>query len=690
MRTASMLVYKSPSSGRAEPRLALVRPARAAEFFDVRGLIEMLVDRVRGGVRYGGVQYVALLNEDVQQQLRLKRNALHATAFIGQNQRQQLLQLGDKLDFLPPDHAIPKEWLEDLTLPLPAWPERNMPGALLLAEHAFAGKGTRRARDVIGLTALAIDLDIHKLLQGSLESQDDPLGIAAVAAMGYLNQRGDAAALPHEAIVWERSKGGRPRKPMAHEPAYDRTHPLAGKPLYEAAAGRWKALPTERSEAALCQLRNDRAALSILQCDPYVQAFIARYLLELLDTCGLSPTCVTLSGRGLHLRWRLSEWVPANAAPRWELMQRMLHWLLRWAGSDPNVSTDRARAFRVPGTMNARSGTRSQRYRAVPGSPFADVLRDPWLFEDLADVLFSKTRHECRALMDAWRERKARQAQLALEQGPDRLVRNTAAGMRVMNRRRLEALKSLALARGGVVEGYRQTFLWMTSCLIRSALPPQVRHKVFDDYVCCLAKPLPAREVRQLHARLNAPNEPRNYRISNRLICETLAITQEELQQFPALSPAEPDVGTWKRVSRQEALKALLQAGIATRIIEKIMQYKPGTVHVLTSRLYAKGVLSKARLRLARLRWQAAAKSPSQRSISFLTWRRITYAVAGVGLDLMRLIANAVQVPRSPPIVADDKRLQKVLERVTKALANSMEQAVGLMERRNATSYSHS
>ncbi|WP_329099952.1 hypothetical protein [Pseudomonas aeruginosa] len=96
-----MLVYKSPASGRAEPRLALVRPARAAEFFDVRGLIEMLVDRVRGGVRYGGVQYVALLNDDVQQQLRLKRNALHATAFIGQNQRQQLLQLGEKLDLLP-------------------------------------------------------------------------------------------------------------------------------------------------------------------------------------------------------------------------------------------------------------------------------------------------------------------------------------------------------------------------------------------------------------------------------------------------------------------------------------------------------------------------------------------------------------------------------------------------------------
>lgn len=523
-----------------------------------------------------------------------------------------------------------------------------------------------------------------------MDSQDDPLGIAAVAAMAYLNQRGDAAALPNEAVVWERSKGGRPRKPMAHEPAYDRTHPLAGKPLYEAASGRWKALPTEIAESALGQLRRDRAALAILQCDPYVQGFIARYLLDLLSACGLPPTCVTLSGRGLHLRWRLSEWVPANAAPRWELMQRMLHWLLRWAGSDPNVSTDRARAFRVPGTMNARSGTRARRYRAVPGSPYVDVLRDPWLFEDLADVLFSKTRHECRALMDAWRERKARQAQLALEQGPDRLVRNTASGMRVMNRRRLEALKSLALVRGGVVEGYRQTFLWMTSCLIRSALPPQVRHTVFDDYVCCLAKPLPAREVRQLHARLNAPTESRNYRISNRLICETLAITREELQQFPELSPTEPEVGSWKRVSRQEALKALLQTGTATRIIEKIMQYKPGTVHVLTSRLYAKGVLSKARLRLARLRWQAAAKTPSRRSISYLTWRRITLAVAGVGMDLMRWIANAVQAPRSPPIVADDKRLQKVLERVTKALANSMEQASGLMERRNATTYPRS
>lgn len=687
MRTASMLVFTaadSTESNRPEPRLGLVRATRAAEYFDVRGLLELLVDRVRGGVQYGAVQYVALLNDDIQKQLKLKRNALHATAFIGQAQKQQLLDLGHRLDTLSPGQKVPAEWLDELSLPLPAWPERNMPGALLLAEHVFSGKSARRTKDLVGLTALVLDLDLHKVLNlVRQEGQDDPLGLVAVACLAHQNKKDGDARFPHQAVTWEKAGPGRPKRSAPHDPTYDRTHPLAGKTLYEVAAGRWRAKPSVISELCRSEMLNDPGLATTWSSDPYTLKFVARYLLDLLTDSGLQPTCVTLSGRGLHLRWRFSEWIPSAASPRWELMQRMLHWLLRSAGSDSNVSTDRARALRVPGTMNARSGTRSERFRAIPGSPFSDVLRGPWLLEDLADSLFSKTRHECRALMADWRDRQSKQAQLALDAVPEKLRKNTAPGMQSMNKRRLKALKGLAERRGGITEGARQTFLWVASCLIRSAIPRAHRQAVMMDYVDCLASPLPSRELRPLYSRLNALDEARNYRLSNRLLCESLDITAAELRQFPELAPPVEVCGAWTRTSRQQALIALLQAGTETRVIEKIMNYRPGTVHVLTCRLYAAGTLKKLQVRLARLAWRQLSRGPAPGSFAFAQWRRRVVTAATEGIDLMRWFSAVLRTPRSPPISPQDKRLQQVLEKMIRSLTSSITQACSLMEKEN-------
>ena len=69
------------------------------------------------------------------------------------------------------------------------------------------------------------------------------------------------------------------------------------------------------------------------------------------------PTFVIDSGRGLYLIWKFSKSEDKNALPRWTRVQDYLISALSRYGAD-SACRDAARVFRVPNTINSKSGTR--------------------------------------------------------------------------------------------------------------------------------------------------------------------------------------------------------------------------------------------------------------------------------------------------------------------------------------------
>ena len=69
------------------------------------------------------------------------------------------------------------------------------------------------------------------------------------------------------------------------------------------------------------------------------------------------PTFVIDSGRGLYLIWKFSKSEDKNALPRWSRTQDYLINALSRYGAD-SACRDAARVFRVPNTINSKSGTR--------------------------------------------------------------------------------------------------------------------------------------------------------------------------------------------------------------------------------------------------------------------------------------------------------------------------------------------
>jgi len=66
------------------------------------------------------------------------------------------------------------------------------------------------------------------------------------------------------------------------------------------------------------------------------------------------PSYVVSSGRGLYLLWRVDEHYKAYS--RWKEVQEHLYHELRVFGADRSVVTDSARVFRIPGSINSKSG----------------------------------------------------------------------------------------------------------------------------------------------------------------------------------------------------------------------------------------------------------------------------------------------------------------------------------------------
>lgn len=183
------------------------------------------------------------------------------------------------------------------------------------------------------------------------------------------------------------------------------------------------------------------------------------------------PSLVVFSGRGLQAKWLLDGPVPAQALPRWNAVQRVIHERLTPMGADPH-SMDASRVLRLVATVNTKSG---QLVRVIHHEPVR------YSFDTLADTLLPLTRKQLSERRKARNRDEAEPVQPGCDQ-PGReqrlhLVTDTTGLRQFQGHQlawdRLADLRKLAQLRGwdkGAPDGSRDPCIFLAACFLTQAL----------------------------------------------------------------------------------------------------------------------------------------------------------------------------------------------------------------------------
>lgn len=177
-----------------------------------------------------------------------------------------------------------------------------------------------------------------------------------------------------------------------------------------------------------------------------------------------APSLIVYSGRGVHLKWLLSNPVPRAALPRWNLLQNLLGERFESLGADPRAR-DASRVLRLEHTVNSKTGQRCEVIWTTDGGDGRPVRYDfELLFDGLAPV--------AREQLEALREQRADDRQSKPTRWKDRpelsLIKGGRHGLRRIDYEelawhRLEDLRTLATIRAANpdgLEGERMSFLF--------------------------------------------------------------------------------------------------------------------------------------------------------------------------------------------------------------------------------------
>lgn len=98
-----------------------------------------------------------------------------------------------------------------------------------------------------------------------------------------------------------------------------------------------------------------------IDLDPYVDPVAAIEHIKAHAIAGAEvpyPTQINVSGRGIHLFWKINSLPYTGNIEKWQAMQQYIYECFRGEGADPKVTRDTVRLLRMPGTLNVKdSGT---------------------------------------------------------------------------------------------------------------------------------------------------------------------------------------------------------------------------------------------------------------------------------------------------------------------------------------------
>lgn len=271
-----------------------------------------------------------------------------------------------------------------------------------------------------------------------------------------------------------------------------------------------------------------------------------------------APSVVLRSGRGSALIWLIDE-MPPQVLPRWQSTMRALGDVFARFGADRS-SQEAARIFRLPGSINEKSG---RRVRVSGGSAARHH------FDALSDEIFQAAGLPTRAQLQVLRAEKR------AKRRPTAPARAMPFGLPPAARFRQirDDLEAIRVAHGGQLpEGLRNTWLHLyATALTHDPRETQIAHKL--EEVAQVATPdLPAQEVAAIirsaekqaaRDRGATPLKDGRYHYSGSTLAERLGISGEDARALGLrqVMPAQER----KRRKAESERKRRAQNGAQTR-----------------------------------------------------------------------------------------------------------------------------
>ena len=263
------------------------------------------------------------------------------------------------------------------------------------------------------------------------------------------------------------------------------------------------------------------------------------------------PTVIVWSGHGLHVKWSFDSPIPAAALPRWNAVQRHLHDKMQFVGlpSDPRA-IDASRILRIAGTYN--DGVKVQVLHVGPSHDFETFCEHvlPYTREQVqqfreSDRLLQEAR-KIYAQWDANRRAAASFLRRATAFSPAEYAAWEAAEK--LHYDRLQALRRIAQARGGIQPGKRNEWCWIVANSAAYGLGDP--RNLYGEVVTLMREIAPsytAAEARSsassVYARLKSGKD-KLYRLKTSTIIERLGISDEEAQRSGLLTAGRRGHGT--------------------------------------------------------------------------------------------------------------------------------------------------
>jgi len=180
---------------------------------------------------------------------------------------------------------------------------------------------------------------------------------------------------------------------------------------------------------------------------------------ECLQSGFPEPSAIISSGRGLYLKWFLNTAVPARALPRWNAVQRTIVDRFAHYGADPRAK-DASRILRLENTVNTKNG---EIVKIIDGN------MNMYDFDAIAFEILPAPRPDRKPT------ERILPALTVINGGKSKKIEGLRPlNIATLNWDRFGDLRKLKEIRGGTVpEGHRDTFLFLSCCMLAWAVSPE-------------------------------------------------------------------------------------------------------------------------------------------------------------------------------------------------------------------------